>query len=235
MRVACEWACRRFSHHAAICPRKVMRSNSQNPRDGGDGAGAAAAVALESGLEDERSGETRTASSPSPWLRRFRNAFPADDMPDFHLASRGDCTSPSAPTDFRFFFFPPWDVGGIALPAHHHHPMKLCHNTTTHTRLGIQPGGSKAIVTMLRAVLQSERNKVPAPNMAVPPSVRHASLRLMKKPQMQRAIVNNRANALLQMLRIDSPMPWTSSLLLRAIKDEADEASTSGPVVRHLI
>jgi len=67
MRVACECACRRFSHHAAICPRKVITSNSQNPGDGGDGAGAAAAVvALESGLEDERSGENRTMSSPSP-------------------------------------------------------------------------------------------------------------------------------------------------------------------------
>jgi len=157
-------------------------------------------------------------------------------MPVFHLASRADdCTSPSAPTVFRFFFFSPWDLGGIALPTHHHHPMKLCHNTTTHTRLGIQPGGSSAIVTMLRAVLQSARNKAPAPNMAVPPSVRHASLRLMKKPQMQRAIANSKANVLLQTLRIDSPMAWTSSLLLRAIKDEADEASASGPAVGNLI
>jgi len=44
---------------------------------------------------------------------------------------------------------------------------------------------------------------------------------------MQSAIANSNVSVLLQTLRIDSPMLWTSLLLLRAIKDEADEASAS--------
>ena len=56
---------------------------------------------------------------------------------------------------------------------------------------------------------------MPAQNMAVPPYV----------SQMQSAIANSNASVLLQTLSFDWPMPWTSSLLFRAIKDEASASS----------
>lgn len=56
----------------------------------------------------------------------------------------------------------------------------------------------------LSVVEMQARAIAPAPNAAVPPSVRHAASRLTKKPQMMSAEVNNNDNAALHTFRVSS-------------------------------
>lgn len=115
-------------------------------------------------------------------------------------------------------------------PTHHHHPKKLCHKTTAHNILGNQRILSSGIETKLMAVLRTASVHAPAPNAAVPPSVRHAEARCRTKPQINREAVNKMLRAALQTPRMASPRSRAAGWVESDVKTMAEEATAKGPV-----
>lgn len=79
------------------------------------------------------------------------------------------------------------------------------------------------------AVDTRARISAPIPNAAVPPSVRHACLRLTKNPQRKSAVVNSNESVALQMLcTADAILCILAFLLMRSNCITADKMA-SGP------
>lgn len=90
----------------------------------------------------------------------------------------------------------------LPAPTHHHHPRKLCQRMMAHIRPGSQTyWSSLGTYKKFRAVPTSASASAAQPNAAVPPSVRHACLRLTRRPQMKRAIVKSRDSVALHTFR----------------------------------
>lgn len=90
----------------------------------------------------------------------------------------------------------------FAAPTHHHHPKKLCQSMTDQISPGSQTySSSLGTYKNVSAVLRSARPSATVPNIAVPPSVRHALRRLRTRPQINREVVNSNERVALQTLR----------------------------------
>lgn len=88
----------------------------------------------------------------------------------------------------------------IPAPTHHHHPKKLCQSTTAHISPGIHTNWF--LLGMYRNVIADDISAsiiAPAPNAAVPPSVRQACFRFTSVPQRKSEVVKSSESVALQM------------------------------------
>lgn len=118
----------------------------------------------------------------------------------------------------------------IPLPTHHQNPSQLCHSTIAHVRFCNQLIVSSLTSTKFIAVLMIARITDPAPKTPVPPSSRHARLRLTMKPQMIRERLKMSSRVESNTFRMASPRSIEVRSLAIEVKTKPEAARARGPM-----